>query len=142
MTYHNILVPIDGSEPSFKALRKALDLFRDGGTKTITALYVIPKTVERIQAFGSINIREAFDKEGRMILGKAVDIAEDSSVSLSVRMNEGVPYEKIVEMARTLKSDLIVMGSRGYTKPHNFLTGSCARRVFAKAPCPVMVIKA
>jgi nucleotide-binding universal stress UspA family protein len=140
MAYHNILVPVDGSEPSFEALRKALKIFNDGETKTITVLYVIPKT-SVVEAFGSINLREAFEKEGRLILGKAVDIAEDQGVSLSVRMSEGIPCEKIIETARTLSSNLIVMGSRKLTDPYRFLTGSCTRMVFAKAPCPVMVIK-
>lgn len=142
MTYHNILVPIDGSEPSFKALRNALKIFKDGGTKTITALYVMPRTDKGVEVFGSMNIREALDKEGRLILGKAVDIAEDSGVSLSVRINEGVPFEKIIQTARALKSDLIVMGSRGNTILHRFLIGSCAKRVMSDAPCPVLVIKA
>jgi nucleotide-binding universal stress UspA family protein len=142
MTYHNILVPLDGSELGYKALRKAVDIGKSNGTKTITALYVIPKTAERIQVFGAPNIREAFDREGRMILGKAVNIADESGISLSVRVNEGVPYRKIIETAQSLSSDLIVMGSRGHPAPHKFLIGSCAKRVISDAPCPVLVIKA
>lgn len=142
MAYHNILVPLDGSELSFKALREAARIGKsEGTTSTVIAIYVIPKTAKQVRAFGRVAVRDAFDREGRTILKTASDIAEHSGISLALRMAEGIPYEKIIETARLVESELIVMGSHGRTLPHKILIGSCTRRVLEGAPCPVLVIK-
>jgi nucleotide-binding universal stress UspA family protein len=141
MAYHNILVPLDGSELSFYALREAARIGKSKGTSTAIAIHVIPKTAKQVHAFGRGDLRDAFDREGRKILETASDIAKRSGISLAVRMAEGIPYEKIIETARLIESELIVMGSHGRTLPHKILIGSCTRRVLEGAPCPVLVIK-
>ena len=46
----------------------------------------------------------------------------------------------ILDLARTLPADLIVMGSHGRSGIERFLLGSVAERVLRSAPCPVMVV--
>jgi nucleotide-binding universal stress UspA family protein len=54
----------------------------------------------------------------------------------------GVPWTKIVETARTMQADLIVLGSHGRTGLSHMLLGSVAERVVRLAPCPVLVTRA
>lgn len=53
-----------------------------------------------------------------------------------------MPVDKqIVRSARTLRADLIVMGTHGRTGISRLLTGSVASRVIARAHCPVLVVR-
>ncbi|WP_456433022.1 universal stress protein [Thermosulfuriphilus sp.] len=140
MAYHHILIPIDGSEPSLQALREGLEIAKSQGAKA-TALYVVPKGEEFIEVFTLKSVKEAFYQEGEKILDKARKIAEEMEIPLAVRIYEGRPPEKIVEAAKTLGCDLIVMGSHGHGMIGKLLVGSCTERVLAMAPCPVLVVK-
>ena len=63
--------------------------------------------------------------------GAAVDVVVEAS------SDAGGP---ILDLARTLPADLIVMGSHGRSGLQHFLLGSVAERVLRSAPCPVMVV--
>jgi universal stress protein A len=56
-------------------------------------------------------------------------------------LRHGNPYEEIVNAAREIGVDLIVIGSHGYTGLGRLLLGSTADRVLQYAPCPVLVVK-
>ncbi len=140
MSYTHILIPIDGSEPSYRALEEGIELAKHYGAKA-TALFVIPKGGEFIDLFDLKSVKEAFKEEGEKVLAKAREIAEAKGFPLALRMAEGKPHEKIVEVAKTLGCDLIVMGSHGHGSIGKFFLGSCTERVLAEAPCPVLVIK-
>ena len=56
-------------------------------------------------------------------------------------VHEGHPSEVIVETARELGVDLIVMGTHGRTGMVRLLMGSVAEKVLRLAPCPVLTIK-
>ena len=56
-------------------------------------------------------------------------------------LRHGNPYEEIVNAAKELGVDLIVIGSHGYTGLGRLLVGSTADRVLQCAPCPVLVVK-
>ena len=49
---------------------------------------------------------------------------------------------EILQMARELGADLIVMGTQGRTGLDRLILGSTAESVLARADCPVMVVKA
>jgi len=55
-------------------------------------------------------------------------------------LEEGVPYLKIVEAAKRLHCDLIVLGSHGHSGIEKILLGSVAERVIGISPVPVMVV--
>jgi nucleotide-binding universal stress UspA family protein len=57
-------------------------------------------------------------------------------------MIHGVPFQAIIETARTAHADLIVMGTHGRTGLRHVLLGSVAERVVRLAPCPVLVVRA
>jgi nucleotide-binding universal stress UspA family protein len=56
-------------------------------------------------------------------------------------VRKGRPHREIVEAARTLKVDLIVISTHGYTGVNRALLGSVTERVVREAPCPVLVVR-
>ena len=68
--------------------------------------------------------------------------AEHSAVAGEVSVEPGHPDGVILDVARRLKSDLIVLGTRGRSGLGHVLLGSTAERVLRRAPVPVVVLKA
>ena len=56
-------------------------------------------------------------------------------------MKWGQPYVEIVNEAKRLNTDLIIMGTHGRTGLSHVLIGSVAEKVLRLAPCPVMVLR-
>lgn len=77
---------------------------------------------------------------------RAVDDARRRLTELAAgdptQVLEGRPADVIVDHARAVKADLIVMGSLGRTGLERLLVGSVAERVVRLAPCPVLVVRA
>ncbi|HTD65875.1 MAG TPA: universal stress protein, partial [Candidatus Limnocylindria bacterium] len=59
----------------------------------------------------------------------------------STVVRNGVPFHEIAQAAATLKIDLIVISTHGYTGLKHVLLGSTAERVVRHAPCPVLVVR-
>jgi nucleotide-binding universal stress UspA family protein len=56
-------------------------------------------------------------------------------------VQEGISYQEIVETAKALKMDLIIIATHGRTGLANVLLGSTTERVVRHAPCPVLVVR-
>ncbi|NIR16064.1 MAG: universal stress protein [Desulfobacterales bacterium] len=140
MVYRHILVPIDGSQPSFNALEAGIKMAIEQGS-ILTALYVVPKVGQLVQVFAIKDVKDAFYQEGENIMDKAREMANSMNFKLSVRIKEGTPHKIIIETAQALDCDLIVMGNQGRSGPSKLLIGSCTQRVLAGAPCPVLVVR-
>jgi nucleotide-binding universal stress UspA family protein len=63
------------------------------------------------------------------------------NLNVSTFVYSGVPYNQIVQFARTYKMDLIVMGAHGAGETAGLFVGSTAQRVIRMAHCPVLSVK-
>jgi nucleotide-binding universal stress UspA family protein len=79
--------------------------------------------------------------EAEAILKTAVAELGDVTCPIHSGILEGSPAEAIIEVAKTSKSDLIVMGSRGLGQLAGLLLGSTSQKVVAHAPCPVLIVR-
>jgi nucleotide-binding universal stress UspA family protein len=142
--YKKILVPIDGSESSLKALRHTLALARTHSS-TITVLSVIeelklPFGAEyMLWANESHNelIRstlESLNRETKKIMEQEPDLDVDAEI------REGVPANVIVQMALDEDYDLIVIGKRGMGVLEELVMGNIARKVVDLSKVPVTII--
>ena len=135
-----ILVPIDFSPLSKKALHCALK-FAQQFKARLTLLKVLEPPP------GIVNLKEAaFSEEKLLLTEKNLRALIDGSRSNGVTdagftVRVGIPSHEIVEAAKELDVDLIVIGTHGYTGWKHFCIGSTAERVVRAAPCPVFVVR-
>ena len=131
-----ILVPVDGSARSLKALYHANYLFRGSARVKIYLLHVIEWTDENEE-----NIDEALasqiQEEGRLILRSIVLPKQINDYKRIVKL--GDPSEKIVELANTLKIDMIIMGKKGLGKSTSDL-GHITQKVLKLTSKPVVLL--
>jgi nucleotide-binding universal stress UspA family protein len=130
----NLLVCVDGSVHSIKALKYAAGLAEKMGSK-VTLLNVQER---RIYDFSPKTIEEM----GKEILSKALDANGQTKLEVDKKLEFGVPSDKIVEVANKGKHDLIVLGSRGLGTVKQFLLGSVSDDVSHKAKCSVLIVPA
>jgi nucleotide-binding universal stress UspA family protein len=139
-TLTSILVPIDFSNASAKALVYASALAKQFGAK-ITPLFV----VELPEIVGMFQLLLDDDEMKEACRGKLAKFIRKASVPAdlvnSVVVRKGRPSREITEAARTLKVDLIVISTHGYTGVNRALLGSVTERVVREAPCPVLVVR-
>ena len=137
-----ILVPIDFSEPSLKALKYAVAFAEQFGAH-VALLHVVEPVVvpdfayvplamdnDRIAAGAKNKLEQMCKKDGlgrRLVQKKLV--------------RTGSPFREITDTARRLKADLIVIATHGYTGLAHALLGSTAERVVRHAPCPVLTVR-
>lgn len=82
-----------------------------------------------------------FREEARRALAPLVQRAWAEGLEAEAVLLTGFPDEAIVEAARRLEADLVVVGTHGRRGAAHFLLGSVAARVVATAPCPVLVAR-
>lgn len=138
--YRSILVPFDGSEFSKKALEHACELSRMDNAE-ITVLYVIPRYEEMVEFFRTESIKKSLMQEAEKIITEAKKIASSNSVSISTAIQEGSAGDRIIEIASTLKNDLIVIGTYGWKGVSKAIMGSTTERVIANATCPILAVR-
>ena len=134
-----ILVPVDGSESSERALEKAIEL-ATGLKSKLTFLYVANVNQLAVNSCLSSELLEAVSKAGDVVLTHAEEIVPEG-VELERVMETGSPAPVIVDAAEDCGADLIVMGSRGLGLVKGVLLGSVSQYVVENAKCAVMVVK-
>lgn len=143
MVFKNILVAVDGSKESDKAVEIATELASKIGAKLVF-LHVVNVPDLGIPFNGGRpekTLRGALTEAGNKILEKAIEVANRSKVSATRKISEGYPAMTIVKEASTLAADVIIMGSRGTTGVERILVGSTAEKVLRWATVPVLVVK-
>jgi nucleotide-binding universal stress UspA family protein len=142
--YKRILVAVDGSSCSDKAVSLAVDLCQVFGAEMHTIYVISEMVVDNYRRLGKKEAKEVLDglkAEGRKYFRDARDKAKGSDVKMVEVLKAGFPSDEIVTYAKKGKIDLIVMGTHGRRGPTRPLIGSVAQRVIHLAPCPVMVVR-
>jgi|SRR6516164_6028758 nucleotide-binding universal stress UspA family protein len=131
-----ILVATDFSPMSEHAFGFAGALARDYGARLVVVHVVRPPAA--VYAETAVFVTEPDFSAAREALAKL----RTPGVDVDHRLLEGEPGSSIVELAREIKCDLIVMGTHGRGGIVRVLLGSVAEEVLRKAPCPVLTVKA
>lgn len=146
-TYHQILVPVDGSPTSEKALDEAIRLAQLTGAR-LRLVHVVDELsyVNGFEpAMNYLNeiiplMREAGEKLLAHERQKAVDKGVEADSVLVVE-GPGRICDHVAEQARRIKADLIVVGSHGRRGIGRVLLGSDAEQIVRHAPVPVLVVR-
>jgi nucleotide-binding universal stress UspA family protein len=137
-----ILVPIDLSEPSKNALKYALALARPFGAKLIL-LYVVEPVATHDFAYHPLMLEMTkiiAAAEVRLEKLCQEEVIDPSRIEKTL-VRSGVAHGEITDAAKSLRADLIVIATHGYTGLKHVLLGSTAERVVRHAQCPVLVVR-
>jgi nucleotide-binding universal stress UspA family protein len=144
--FSSILVPVDGTEPSDKALTFALGLAATQNAEVFLCHVPVRSKVNELGAripFSRSAAESHWDdalRVGQSILDAARYRADEFGVRAKAGLGAGSPADGIIEVAEREGVDLIVMGSHGYEGPIRTLISSTTEAVIRRAPVPVVVI--
>lgn len=137
-----ILVPVDGSEDSNKALNYAIDIAKKY-SGTINLIHVVRSaatlTVAPAEVF--LDITKQLIESGKGILKESQAKINESGIEESTEILQGHPGSQIVQFAEKIEADMIIMGSRGLGIVARFVLGSTSDYVSDNAKCPVLIVK-
>lgn len=137
-----ILVPVDGSEPSVRALEKAVYLAEKCGSQ-VTLLTVVDMNKE-INSFEQVStggyVPGELKEKGYQILLKLMpSIPKEIHVQAVVQI--GDPAKNIVQYSEDHPTDLIIIGNRGLSGLKKILLGSVSNYVLLRSQVPILIMK-
>lgn len=145
--YKRILVPLDGSETSNKALVAALQLARLGGGQ-VRLIHVIEELayLSGFDQYGgySGDLIRVMRENGEKILNDGMAIAQSAGVEADNMLYDNFERvgDVVCDAAKRWNADLIVVGTHGRRGIGRVLMGSGAEQIIRLAPVPVLVIRA
>ena len=140
-----LLVPLDFSATSGNLLQAAASL-----AKSLGARLVVLHVLQPIAPIGDpmmmpdlaqvTSMQKSAEEDARAQLKRACEKAAELGVVVEPELRDGPASAVILERARALPADLVVMGSHGHTALYDLLLGSTSHAVLKKAPCPVVIV--
>ena len=117
-----ILLPVDGSEASFNAVRHAIDLHRE----------LAPDADVLDRVTGAVGARA---------LKNAEALFEAAGLAFEREIGSGEPAPTLLEIAQRCGCEAIIMGARGRGALSSALLGSVSMAVLQTSPVPVTIVK-
>ena len=145
--YKRILIPVDGSETSNKALVAALQLARELGGR-VRLVHVLEELayLSGYEQYGgySAELLPVMHETGAKVLNDGMAIAQAAGVEADQLLFDnfgGRLAEVVADAAKQWNADLIVVGTHGRRGIGRMLLGSGAEQILRLAPVPVLVIR-
>jgi nucleotide-binding universal stress UspA family protein len=132
----NILVPVDGSPASLRALDYAIAHYPEASFVLLTV-----QNVEIASELMYTDWQELLEQAAVKALKEATEKSEAASVRFQTFLRMGAIAETIAQVAREKSIDHIVMGARGLGSIQGLLLGSVATKVIHLAEVPITLIK-
>ena len=143
MQIRKILVPLDFSDDSARALEYAKGLARELGA-SIHLVHSYKINMGSISPYGVV-LPEGLERdlqgaaEGR--LAECAEKLRSEGLEVETSTTSVFPSEAIARTAESAGADLIVMGTRGLSGLKHVMLGSVAERTLRIAPCPVLTVR-
>jgi nucleotide-binding universal stress UspA family protein len=144
--FERILLSVDGSEDSDKAVRATRDLARLHGSEVFVVHGRDLAIVAPPSPQSPLPLRQAGeedDAEARLLVDMAVAELRSGEVTASGRTfdKNGAVAPQILEAARSTGADLIVLGSRGMSRLKEIAIGSASHKIIRSADRPVLLVR-
>ena len=138
--HKKVLVGLDGSEGSLKALEEAILLARlspmELDTISVEDLPRFPGTMGEV-----IEEKDAAERLFEPAIAHGKKMAEEHGVKLRSYMMVGHPVKTIVEFIKEEKYDLLIIGFMGHSAIYERVMGGTCQALVRLAPCAVLVVK-
>ncbi len=140
---NKILIPVDFSDTSLLAIKHGAFLAKY--TKgDVYLLHVINKQYEHYAVLEQpmhLETPEAYETGASNKLNElATSVSKEYGVSVNTIVSLGNPTKEIINTAKDIKADLVVMGTHGYSPLEELVIGSNTLKVITKSACPVMTM--
>lgn len=142
--YYRILVPVDGTPHSRRALVEAIRIARDARAR-LRLLFIV-EDLDPWDLHLYLHIRRilrASEEHGMRVLSAALDLTDRAGLTADpiMRHAEGRPIHTLItEEAEVAQTGLVIMGSRGGFSLGPFQFGSIAQKVAQCTRVPVMIL--
>lgn len=143
MMYSKVIVAVDGSESSQKALQEAKQMLLKQAADQVEIVCVVPTFKNEV--FYTEQLSLLLDPVYAKMLSEGEELlkgcaAEMEGLNVKTTLLKGDPPVEISKLANT-GYDLIIIGSRGKNPISSLVMGSVSSRVLQDAKCPVLVVK-
>lgn len=139
-----IVVPINGTAESFKALSLASDLAKIYQVQICLLLvtYFSTETDDKstYSSWLATPLTGSVSRYAESVFLRAKDLLP-ANIDISTHHLSGQPASKILEFTKTHNTDLIIMGCRKLNLFSSILNGSTSRQILEKSTCPVIIVK-
>jgi nucleotide-binding universal stress UspA family protein len=137
--FSKILVPLDGSKYSDKALLRASEIVKTFDSEIIL-LYVVEKSlpVNLLDRKEYLKILRNF---GHKTLEKANDKLLKKGITAKILIKEGNIVHEIEKTVKKEKCDLLIVGNKGLGAFTRFLLGSVSNKLAQSSPCSLLIVK-
>jgi nucleotide-binding universal stress UspA family protein len=146
--YKKILLPIDGSAVSRKAVKQGIELAKVLGAKVVG--FFSPEDY-RVMMYSEyippgLLSEDEFEAQAKKAAEKNLSFVEKAAGAASVPyegfyLSSLAPWEAIIEAAKKKRCDLICMGSHGRTGLSGLVLGSQTNKVLTHSKIPVLVCR-
>ena len=139
-----ILVPVDGSPPSLRAVRLAIRMTREEPGSAIALVNVQNTGTLEFGGLGAstpVLLQQRVLREGAQALRKAIALCKAAKVKFSADVEIGPTAETAIRLGRKKRAEHIVMGTRGLGGVRGLLLGSVATQLIHLARVPVTLVK-
>lgn len=144
--FKKILVPVDGSEGSWRALNAAVEIGKKFASELVVVNVIQPYNNAALLAIPLDHAtisqgNDELEKVGDKVLEMAQERLSEYGYKTDFCLEVGHPSERIIALAKKSKADAIVIGSRGLSGIAEFFLGSVSSKVSQYADVPVLIIK-
>ncbi|MDD1696332.1 MAG: universal stress protein [Methanoregula sp.] len=140
--FTNILVALDGSEASQRALSQAVDLAKLCNAKLHTVYVVETGLFSSLPLDNTVEIMySVLEKEGDEVQERAEKFAAGKGITLITHLAQRHAGSEIIALAEQEKSDLIIVGSHGKSNTDRLLIGSVSTFVVTHSTATTMVVR-
>jgi len=143
--FKRILVPTDGSDTTAKAVDAGIKLAQSVGAQLYTISVKEPFPYSAISEMQPVPPQDFFDAQDRIAnkrVHAVVEMAHAAGLKCQAHTVEALhPWEAIIDHARHMECDLLVMASHGRRGVSALLLGSETQKVLTHSAIPVLVVR-
>jgi nucleotide-binding universal stress UspA family protein len=143
--YSRVIAGTDGSESSFRAVRRAAAICRDAGAELVVVCAYRPIEGEDLHRMTDVLGQEAYKVVGNHpaednLRAAAEQAAAQGAENVRTLVVQGDAVDALIDTAAKEQAELVVVGNRGLNRLAGRLLGSVPQNVSHRAACDVLIV--